>query len=107
MQTLDLESPDDQFIRKCAEDSINGLLDNACNACGIAQTLAKLYTCLLHTIHDSDKVNKNPIVRLYLQKLLDLNGYAWSEYYAEEENYLETIEQVKNTYALREVSSLF
>ena len=50
-------------------------IDGACNASGVAQSMANAFTALRESgIRDTSDLNKHPVIRFYLVKLADLAG---------------------------------
>jgi len=96
-----------ELILNCAIRSLDGTLDYASNGSGIAQTLARLYKAILHTNNNSKLANENVLVRLYLYKLLDLNGMCTMEYYGAEEDIENAKDEVRELYNLHDVKYLF
>jgi hypothetical protein len=55
------------------------LVQNACNACGVAGSLFEICKQVLHETHSTDAVRRDPAVRLFVAKLADMCGleYTW------------------------------
>lgn len=59
-------------LQRCAEEALQ--IQDACNGAAIAHSLYLLFLDLADHINGTDERNKHPLVRLYLNKLLDLAG---------------------------------